>query len=36
MTRLEFWRTKVSGTHIVEIDADRNIRFVGVLWIDVE
>ena len=33
MTRIEFWPTTVSGTHIVEIDADHNIRFVGVLWI---
>jgi len=33
MTRIEYWPTVISGTHIVEIDAQRNVRFVGVLWI---
>lgn len=32
LVRLEYVKTKVSGTHILEIHPDRRIRQFGVLW----
>lgn len=32
MIRIDYWPTR-EGVHIVEIHADRTIRYAGVLWI---